>query len=106
MISVYLAAAFWLFCALLSTFIANRLTISMALMEIITGVVIGFVAFKLSITDKLSLAADIATTLGEGLQAFCIPGSVGDDRKVGLGHGNLAAMLLREETKCFAFLFW
>jgi len=49
-------------------------------------------------------AADIATTLGEGLQAFCIPGSVADDRKVGLGHGNLAAMLLREETKCFAFL--
>jgi hypothetical protein len=49
-------------------------------------------------------AAAIATTLGEGLQAFCIPGSVADDRKVGLGHGNLAAMLLREETKCFAFL--
>jgi hypothetical protein len=49
-------------------------------------------------------AADIAATLGEGLQAFCIPGSVADDRKVGLGHGNLAAMLLRDETKCFAFL--
>ena len=49
-------------------------------------------------------AAEIAATLGEGLQAFCIPGSVADDRKVGLGHGNLAAMLLREETKCFAFL--
>ncbi|EKD94640.1 MAG: hypothetical protein ACD_25C00270G0001 [uncultured bacterium] len=49
-------------------------------------------------------AADIAATLGEGLQAFCIPGSVADDRKVGTGHGNLAAMLLREETKCFAFL--
>lgn len=49
-------------------------------------------------------AADIASTLGEGLQAFCIPGSVADDRKVGIGHGNLAAMLLREETKCFAFL--
>jgi hypothetical protein len=49
-------------------------------------------------------AADIATTLGIGLQAFCIPGSVADDRKVGIGHGNLAAMLLREETKCFAFL--
>jgi hypothetical protein len=49
-------------------------------------------------------AADIAATLGEGLQAFCIPGSVAEDRKVGLGHGNLAAMLLREETKCFAFL--
>jgi hypothetical protein len=49
-------------------------------------------------------AAEIAATLGEGLQAFCIPGSVADDRKVGLGHGNLAAMLLREETKCFCFL--
>jgi hypothetical protein len=49
-------------------------------------------------------AAEIAETLGEGLQAFCIPGSVADDRKVGIGHGNLAAMLLKEETKCFAFL--
>lgn len=49
-------------------------------------------------------AADIATTLGEGLQAFCIPGSVADDRKVGIGHGNLASRLLKEETKCFAFL--
>lgn len=49
-------------------------------------------------------AADIAVSLGEGLQAFCIPGSVADDRKVGLGHGNLASMLLREDTKCFAFL--
>jgi len=49
-------------------------------------------------------AADVAVTLGEGLQAFCIPGSVADDRKVGVGHGNLASMLLKEETKCFAFL--
>jgi hypothetical protein len=49
-------------------------------------------------------AADAAELIGEGLQAFCIPGSVADDRKVGIGHGNLAAMLLREETKCFAFL--
>lgn len=49
-------------------------------------------------------AADIAATLGEGLQAFCIPGSVADDRKVGIGHGNLASMLLKEETQCFAFL--
>jgi hypothetical protein len=49
-------------------------------------------------------AAEAAEAIGEGLQAFCIPGSVADDRKVGLGHGNLAAMLLREETKCFAFL--
>lgn len=43
-------------------------------------------------------------SLGEGLQAFCIPGSVADNRKVGVGHGNLAAMLLREDTQCFAFL--
>ncbi len=49
-------------------------------------------------------AADIAATLGEGLQAFCIPGSVADDRKVGIGHGNLASRLLKEETMCFAFL--
>ena len=49
-------------------------------------------------------ASDIAVTLGEGLQTFCIPGSVADDRKVGIGHGNLASMLLMEETKCFAFL--
>ncbi|MBR4437436.1 MAG: GGGtGRT protein [Spirochaetales bacterium] len=49
-------------------------------------------------------AYDVAKSLGEGLQSFCIPGSVADDRKVGLGHGNLAAMLLSDETKCFAFL--
>ena len=49
-------------------------------------------------------AADAAEAIGEGLQAFCIPGSVADDRKVGIGHGNLGAMLLREETKCFCFL--
>lgn len=49
-------------------------------------------------------AAEAAEKIGEGLQAFCIPGSVADQRKVGLGHGNLAAMLLREETKCFCFL--
>lgn len=49
-------------------------------------------------------AADAAKSIGEGLQAFCIPGSVADDRKVGLGHGNLASMLLSEQTKCFAFL--
>jgi hypothetical protein len=48
-------------------------------------------------------AAEIAETLGEGLQSFCIPGSVADDRQVGIGHGNLASMLLREETACFAF---
>ena len=49
-------------------------------------------------------AADAAEAIGIGLQAFCIPGSVADDRKVGIGHGNLAAMLLRNETKCFCFL--
>ncbi|MBR2427859.1 MAG: GGGtGRT protein, partial [Lentisphaeria bacterium] len=50
-----------------------------------------------------TVASEIAKTLGEGLQSFCIPGSVADDRKVGIGHGNLASMLLSEETKCFAF---
>lgn len=49
-------------------------------------------------------AAEAAEAIGEGLQAFCIPGSVADQRKVGLGHGNLGAMLLRENTKCFCFL--
>ena len=49
-------------------------------------------------------AADAAAAIGEGLQSFCIPGSVADTRKVGLGHGNLGKMLLEEETKCFAFL--
>ena len=49
-------------------------------------------------------AADAAEAIGEGLQSFCLPGSVAEDRKVGLGHGNLAARLLREETSCFAFL--
>ena len=48
--------------------------------------------------------SDAATAIGEALQAFCIPGSVADDRKVGLGHGNLASMLLSDETECFAFL--
>ena len=49
-------------------------------------------------------AADAAEAIGVGLQSFCIPGSVADQRNVGIGHGNLAAMLLREETKCFCFL--
>ena len=49
-------------------------------------------------------AADVAEVLGEGLQSFCIPGSVADQRKVGIGHGNLGARLLREETECFAFV--
>jgi hypothetical protein len=62
------------------------------------------VGAAIAITKGQKVASDIAATLGEGLQAFCIPGSVADDRKVGIGHGNLAAMLLREETQCFAFL--
>lgn len=62
------------------------------------------VGAALAITKGDSDPVAIARTLGEGLQAFCIPGSVAADRKVGLGHGNLAAMLLSEETKCFCFL--
>lgn len=58
----------------------------------------------IAIKKGCTKASDAATAIGEGLQAFCIPGSVADDRKVGLGHGNLAAMLLKEDTKCFAFL--
>ena len=58
------------------------------------------IAFK----KGVKVAAEAAECIGEGLQAFCIPGSVADQRQVGLGHGNLAAMLLREETDCFAFL--
>jgi len=57
-----------------------------------------------AIKSKAASAAEAAERLGAGLQAFCIPGSVADQRKVGIGHGNLAAMLLREETKCFCFL--
>ncbi|MFO7569616.1 MAG: GGGtGRT protein [Smithellaceae bacterium] len=56
-----------------------------------------------AIKKEQKKAADIAETLGLGLQSFCIPGSVADDRQVGIGHGNLASMLLREETACFAF---
>ena len=58
------------------------------------------IAFKKGVSN----AAEAAEALGLGLQAFCIPGSVADQRKVGIGHGNLAAMLLRDETKCFCFL--
>ena len=53
---------------------------------------------------NVQTAAEAAEAIGIGLQSFCIPGSVAEDRKVGLGHGNLGAMLLRDETKCFAFL--
>ena len=62
------------------------------------------VGCAIAIKKGAAKAADAAEAIGIGLQAFCIPGSVAEDRKVGLGHGNLGAMLLREETKCFAFL--
>ena len=62
------------------------------------------VGAAIAIKKGIKVAADAAEAIGEGLQAFCIPGSVADDRKVGIGHGNLGAMLLREDTKCFAFL--
>ncbi len=62
------------------------------------------VGSAIAIKKGQNKAVDIASTLGVGLQAFCIPGSVADSRQVGIGHGNLASMLLREETKCFAFL--
>ena len=62
------------------------------------------VGAAIAIKKGCETAAEAAEALGIGLQAFCIPGSVADQRSVGLGHGNLAAMLLREETKCFAFL--
>lgn len=58
----------------------------------------------LAIKSGSARAADAAKKIGEGLQAFCIPGSVADQRKVGLGHGNLASMLLEESTGCFCFL--
>ncbi len=58
----------------------------------------------IAIKDNAKDAAEAAEKIGLGLQSFCIPGSVADHRKVGLGHGNLGAMLLRDETKCFAFL--
>ncbi len=62
------------------------------------------VGCAIALKDGVSSAAEAAEKIGLGLQSFCIPGSVADDRKVGLGHGNLGAMLLRDETKCFAFL--
>ena len=58
----------------------------------------------IAIKSGAKTASECAEKIGIGLQAFTIPGSVADDRKVGIGHGNLGAMLLREETKCFAFL--
>jgi len=62
------------------------------------------VGAAIAIKKGCTKAAEAAEAIGEGLQSFCIPGSVADDRKVGIGHGNLAAMLLREDTQCFAFL--
>ena len=62
------------------------------------------VGAAIAIKKGCKTAPEAAEVIGIGLQSFCIPGSVADDRKVGLGHGNLAAMLLRDETECFAFL--
>ena len=62
------------------------------------------VGAAMAIKKQAGTAAEAAEIIGVGLQAFCIPGSVAEDRKVGLGHGNLGAMLLRDDTKCFAFL--
>lgn len=62
------------------------------------------VGAAIALKNKAATAADAARYIGVGLQSFCIPGSVADDRKVGLGHGNLGAMLLSEDTKCFCFL--
>ena len=62
------------------------------------------VGAAIAVKKDCTKAADAASAIGEGLQSFCIPGSVADDRKVGLGHGNLASMLLSEDSSCFAFL--
>ena len=62
------------------------------------------VGAAIALKSGVKTAAEASRKIGEGLQSFCIDGSVADDRKVGLGHGNLGAMLLSEESKCFAFL--
>ena len=62
------------------------------------------VGAAIALKSGVKTAAQAAEKIGVGLQSFCIPGSVADQRAVGLGHGNLAAMLLRENTKCFCFL--
>ena len=62
------------------------------------------VGAAIAMKKGVKTAAEAATAIGEGLQAFCIDGSVADDRKVGLGHGNLGSMLLSEESQCFCFL--
>ncbi len=62
------------------------------------------VGAAIALKSGVKTAAEASKKIGEGLQSFCIDGSVAEDRKVGLGHGNLGAMLLSEESKCFAFL--
>jgi len=62
------------------------------------------VGAAIAIKKGCTKASDAAAAIGIGLQAFCIPGSVAENRKVGLGHGNLGSMLLSEETDCFCFL--
>ena len=62
------------------------------------------VGAAIAIKTNCRTAVDAAKAIGIGLQAFCIPGSVADDRKVGRGHGNLASMLLQDSTQCFCFL--
>ena len=62
------------------------------------------VGCAIALKKGVKSAAEAAAAIGEGLQSFCIPGSVADQRKVGIGHGNLGKMLLEEETECFAFL--
>ncbi|MCI1934612.1 MAG: GGGtGRT protein [Atopobiaceae bacterium] len=62
------------------------------------------VGCAIAIKKGVKTAPEAASAIGEGLQAFCVPGSVADERKVGLGHGNLGAMLLGEDTECFCFL--
>ena len=61
------------------------------------------VGAAIAIKERCNKASEVAKYIGEGLQSFCIPGSVADNRKVGLGHGNLASMLLSEDSGCFAF---
>ena len=62
------------------------------------------VGAAIALKKNAATAAEASEAIGEGLQSFCIPGSVAEDRRVGLGHGNLGAMLLRDETECFCFL--
>ena len=63
-----------------------------------------YTSTAIAVKRGLKAADECASAIGEGLEAFTVPGSVAEQRQVGLGHGNLGAMLLRDETKCFAFL--